>query len=105
MILSRGEVVPFIRLEEIFDMQASEGASGQIVIVMAEKYRFGIMVDAIVGKIQTVIKSLDKNYRSAEGISGATILGDGTVALIIDIPGLFRCARGQESMNFNPYER
>lgn len=95
MIMIRGDLVPFVRLRKLFG-NGGKSSSEHIAVVNAEDYRVGIVVDEIVGNIQTVIKSLDRNYREAEGISGATIMGDGTVALIIDIPGLIRCARNDE---------
>lgn len=96
VIMIRGDLVPFVRLRELFATSGEPFGIEHIAIVNAESYRVGIVVDQIVGNIQTVIKSLDRNYREAEGISGATIMGDGTVALIIDIPGLIRCARIEE---------
>jgi len=59
-----------------------------LVVVEADGVRMGLFVDDLLGQQQVVIKSLEKNYRHVEGVSGATILGDGTVALIIDVPGL-----------------
>lgn len=96
MILVRGELIPFIRVREIFGMPGPVPDTEHISVVQVENFRVGILVDEIIGNIQTVIKSLDKNYQDAEGISGATIMGDGTVALIIDVPGLIRCARQEE---------
>jgi two-component system chemotaxis sensor kinase CheA len=57
--------------------------------------RCGLFVDNILGQQQVVIKSLEDNYRKVPGISGATILGDGSVALILDIPGLMHLSRQQ----------
>jgi two-component system chemotaxis sensor kinase CheA len=59
----------------------------------AEGRKAAVWVDALVGQQQVVIKSLDTNYRRIEGISGATIMGDGRVALIVDVGGLVRLAR------------
>ncbi|MCP4103930.1 MAG: chemotaxis protein CheA [Desulfobacteraceae bacterium] len=99
MIMIREELIPFVRLRNLFDISGDESDMGHIAIVQADGVRVGIVVDEIIGNVQTVIKSLDKNYRNAEGISGATIMGNGTVALIIDIPGLIRCARKEEAKN------
>ena len=58
------------------------------MVVEAEGRRAGLLVDDLLGQQQVVIKSLETNFRQIEGISGATILGDGTIALIVDVPGL-----------------
>jgi len=62
------------------------------VVVEGEGRKCGLFVDELLGQQQVVIKSLEANFRRVEGISGATILGDGSVALILDIPGLMRLA-------------
>jgi two-component system chemotaxis sensor kinase CheA len=64
-----------------------------LVIVEAEGRRVAVLVDELTGQQQVVIKSLEQNYRKVEAISGATILGDGQVALILDVPGLAKLAR------------
>jgi two-component system chemotaxis sensor kinase CheA len=81
----RGQIVPYIRLRDWFGVQGEAPELEQIVISRSDGRRVGFVVDAVIGQHQTVIKSLGKLYRDVEGISGATILGDGTVALIIDI--------------------
>jgi len=89
----RNEYIPIIRMNEIFSVKsgkASKMAEGTIVVVEAQGVRCGLFVDELRGQQQVVIKSLEANYRRVEGISGATILGDGSVALILDIPGLVR---------------
>ncbi|WP_027722738.1 chemotaxis protein CheA [Maridesulfovibrio zosterae] len=86
----RGEIVPYIRIREWFDIEGESPAIEQIVITGLEGNRVGVVVDTVIGEHQTVIKSLGRVYRDVEGISGATIKGDGTLALILDIPKLFR---------------
>ena len=88
----RGEIVPYIRLREWFEVPGVSPAIEQIVIVGVQDSRVGIVVDRVVGEYQTVIKSLGKIYKSVEGISGATIKGDGAIALIIDVPKLISTA-------------
>jgi two-component system chemotaxis sensor kinase CheA len=61
-----------------------------VVVVEGEGRRFGLFVDDLLGQQQVVIKSLETNYGQVDGVSGATILGDGSVALILDLPGLIR---------------
>ena len=78
--------MPYIRLREQFAIPGTAPSIEQIVIVKHEGHQVGFVVDHVVGELQTVIKTLGRVYRSVEGISGATILGDGTVALIMDIP-------------------
>ncbi|MDM8556867.1 chemotaxis protein CheA [Desulfococcaceae bacterium HSG7] len=96
MIRIEDELLPFIRLRDIFEINGNSRAIEQIAVVQAEHYRAGIIVDEILGNVQTVIKPLDRIYQHVEGISGATIMGDGAVSLIIDVPGLIRCARREE---------
>lgn len=91
----RDEYLPIIRLHQVFGVQsahATELAEGLLVVVEGEGRRCGLFVDDLLGQQQVVIKSLEANYKRVEGVSGATILGDGSVALILDIPGLIRLA-------------
>jgi two-component system, chemotaxis family, sensor kinase CheA len=94
----RGQLVPYLRLREQFLMQGDEPGIEQIVITRINDRRVGFVVDRIIGGHQTVIKNLGKYYHEAEGISGATILGDGTVALILDVPKLVGNAERLESL-------
>ncbi|MDX1811988.1 MAG: chemotaxis protein CheW, partial [Gammaproteobacteria bacterium] len=66
---------------------------GLIVVVEGDGQHAGLFVDDLLGQQQVVIKSLETNFRPVEGVSGATILGDGTVALILDITGLIKLSR------------
>ena len=86
----RGEIIPYISLRDRFRIEGNAPEVEQIVVCEAGGGRVGFVVDNVVGGHQTVIKSLGRVYRDVEGISGATILGDGTVALILDIPRLVR---------------
>ncbi|MBU1039944.1 MAG: chemotaxis protein CheA [Proteobacteria bacterium] len=86
----RGELVPYIHLRRWFEMDGEPPEIEQIVITGVEGKRIGIVVDRVIGEHQTVIKSLGRVYRDVEGISGATIKGDGTLALILDVPRLVR---------------
>lgn len=91
--LLRSEYIPIIRMHEIFGVTSAKSTKlteGLLVIVEGQGIRCGLFVDDLLGQQQVVIKSLEANYRRVEGISGATILGDGSVALILDIPGLVR---------------
>jgi two-component system chemotaxis sensor kinase CheA len=81
-------------LREWFELNGDIPEIEQIVITGVEGSRVGIVVDTVVGEHQTVIKSLGRVYRDVEGVSGATIKGDGTMALILDIPRLFRSVLG-----------
>jgi two-component system chemotaxis sensor kinase CheA len=84
----RGEIVPFIRLREAFELDGQPPAIEQIVVTRFEGERAGIAVDQVLGQQQTVIKSLGNYIGSVAGISGATINGDGTMSLILDVPSL-----------------
>jgi two-component system, chemotaxis family, sensor kinase CheA len=80
----RGQIVPYIRLREHFHMRSDPPEIEQIMLVETSEGRFGFVVDRVLGNCQTVIKSLGRFYRHAQTVSGATILGNGTVALILD---------------------
>ncbi len=88
----RGEIVPYIRLRDFFSIDGRAPDVEQVVVSSVEGSRVGIVVDRVIGEHQTVIKSLGRIYRDVEGLSGATIKGDGTMALILDVPGLLRAA-------------
>ena len=80
----RGEIVPYIRLREHFSVSEPRPELEQIMVVETGEGRFGFVVDQVLGNCQTVIKSLGRVYRHVQAVSGATILGDGRVALILD---------------------
>ena len=98
----RGRFVPFLRLGALFACEAPPAQTQNVVIVEAADGVVGLVVDRIIGTNQTVIKQMSKLHRSARSISGATIVGDGSVALIIDVPQLVALAgseahRGSEA--------
>ncbi len=84
----RGEIVPFVRLRETFRLPGAPPALEQIVVTRHEHGRTGIAVDEVVGQQQAVIKNLGRYLGNVEGISGATIKGDGAIALILDVARL-----------------
>jgi two-component system chemotaxis sensor kinase CheA len=87
----RGFYLPIVRLYELFAVEPRTKVLDEGLVVVAEgegHQRIGLFVDDLLGQQQVVIKSLEANYGHVEGVSGATILGDGSVALILDIPGL-----------------
>ena len=92
----RGHAVPYVRLRERFGIAGEPPDIEQIVIADVEGTRVGFVVDRVVGELQTVIKSLGRVYRDVDGVSGSTILGDGTVALILDAPRIVRGAERDE---------
>ncbi len=81
----RGRIVPYIKLRDEFGINGDSPIIEQIVIAGINNERIGFVVDSVIGEHQTVIKNLGKFYKDVDAISGATILGDGTVALIIDV--------------------
>jgi two-component system chemotaxis sensor kinase CheA len=93
----RGQIVPYISLREQFAINGKKPEIEQIVIVGVEGHRVGFVIDNVIGEHQTVIKTLGRVYKDIEGISGATILGDGTVALILDIQKLVQIAEREEA--------
>ncbi|MCC6502764.1 MAG: chemotaxis protein CheA [Deltaproteobacteria bacterium] len=86
----RGEVLPYVRLKNFFNEGGLTAGHENIVIVQYGGHKIGLVVDELFGEVQTVIKSLGRVYRDIKGISGATILGNGQVALILDVPRLMQ---------------
>ena len=88
----RGEFLPLLSLRELFGVAGQDLPldQGIVVIAEAEGRQVALIVDELVGQQQVVIKSLERNYRRVSGISGATILGDGRVALILDVGEVIR---------------
>lgn len=84
----RGEVLPFVRLRDQFEVNAVAGKRENIVVVQYGGQKAGFVVDELMGEFQTVIKPLGSVFRHLRGISGSTILGTGEVALILDVPAL-----------------
>ena len=81
----RGKLIPFISLRKLFDISGDRPDIEQIVIASVHGARIGFVVDCVIGQHQTVIKPLGRMYQDVKGISGATVLGDGSVALILDM--------------------
>lgn len=98
VIRVRGEYLPVIVLHEIFGIKPASAnlTQGIMVILDADGTRAALFVDALVGQHQVVIKSLENNFRRVAGISGATIMGDGHVALILDISALAAMAKSAQ---------
>ena len=94
LVSVRGEFLPLVRLYKVFDLPTTrtEPTDALVVIIESVGRRFGMQVDDILGEQQAVIKSLEHNYQKVQGITGATILGDGRVSLILDIHGLEKLA-------------
>ncbi len=94
----RDDYIPIVRLYHIFGVDSSveQLEKGLLVVVEAEGQKIALFVDDLLGQQQVVIKSLESNFRKVEGLSGATILGDGTVALILDITGLVSLHKHQK---------
>ncbi len=91
----RGEYVPILRMHEFFGIKgdfAQDLENGILVVVEGDGKKCGLFVDQLLGQQQIVIKSLETNFVRIQGLSGATIFGDGSVALILDIPGMVRQA-------------
>lgn len=90
----RDRFLPILRVHEVFGVKprTTQLHEGLIMVVEGEGRRVGLFVDDLLGQQQVVIKSLETNFRRVDGVSGATILGDGAVALILDVAGLIRVA-------------
>lgn len=91
----RGEYLPLIALHEIFKIKprVTDPSKGILVLLEAEGKKVALFVDDLVGQHQVVIKSLETNYRKVVGVSGATIMGDGRVAMIMDVSALVKLAQ------------
>lgn len=86
----RGEYLPLVELWKVFDVMGAktEATQGIVVILQSAGRRYALLVDQLIGQHQVVVKNLESNYRKVPGISAATILGDGSVALIVDVSAL-----------------
>ncbi|TKI08310.1 chemotaxis protein CheA [Martelella alba] len=86
----RGEYLPLVELHQLFDVAGAktDPTEGIVVILQSAGRRYALLVDQLIGQHQVVVKNLESNYRKVPGISAATILGDGSVALIIDVSAL-----------------
>jgi two-component system chemotaxis sensor kinase CheA len=98
----RGEVLPFIRLRELFSIHAAAPRSENIVVLKHADQKAGLVVDKLLGEFQTVIKPLGEMFNHVKCISGSTILGSGDVALILDVPAVVnRCVSRSRSANLH----
>ncbi len=107
ILRQRDEYIPILRLNRLFNHSQDNKHldKGLLVIVDSDSGKVGLLVDDLLSQQQVVIKSLEANFQRVEGVSGATILGDGTVSLIVDISGLIKLAglkkAGRNGLNFN----
>lgn len=95
LVLVRGEYLPLVALHEVFNIEpkSAEPEKGILIIVDTESGRAALFVDELLGQRQVVIKSLESNYRKVPGISAATIMGDGSVSMILDVSEAVRLGR------------
>lgn len=93
----RGEVLPFVRLREQFEVAEACGKRENIVVVQYAGQKIGLVVDALMGEFQTVIKPLGSIFKHIKGIGGSTILGSGDVALILDVQSLVALTTEQQN--------
>lgn len=96
LVIVRGEIIPVLRLYKTFGIvpRVEDPSVASLVVVESDGKKVALMADDLLGQGQVVIKSLESNYRKVHGITGATILGDGRVALILDVPALIRGEAG-----------
>jgi len=90
----RGDYIPLVRIYDLFSIpsEKTDPTDALVVVLQSTGRRFGILVDDVLGQTQAVIKSIDKNFRKIDGTSGATILGNGKVSLILDVHSIERMA-------------
>jgi len=93
----RGDYLPVVDLHQVFDVAGAEQdlTRAIAVIMQVQDVRFALIVDHLIGQHQVVVKNLEANYRKVPGVSAATILGDGSVALIVDVFALMQTSQGQ----------
>jgi two-component system chemotaxis sensor kinase CheA len=97
--LVRGQALPLLRAHRLLGIEhaQTDPTKALLAIVESDGRRVALLVDELCGQSQVVIKNLDANFRRVEGVMGATIMGDGRVALILDVPGLIRLSEGASS--------
>lgn len=97
----RGEYLALVELHRVFDVTNAETDvhKGIVMVLQSEGRRFAVLVDQLLGQHQVVVKNLETNYRKVNGVSAATILGDGSVALILDVVALSRSSARQPQRN------
>ncbi|VTT97878.1 signal transduction histidine kinase : CheA signal transduction histidine kinase OS=Desulfohalobium retbaense (strain DSM 5692) GN=Dret_0656 PE=4 SV=1: Hpt: Hpt: H-kinase_dim: HATPase_c: CheW [Gemmataceae bacterium] len=90
VVTARGEAIPLLRLHALLGrpVRVTDPCQGLVVLVEDQGKKYALLVDELLGQMQVVVKSLDTNFRRVEGLTGATILGDGRVAMILDVHGL-----------------
>ena len=95
----RDDYLPIVRLYDLFGIepQHTDLLDGLLMIVEADGKRVGLFVDELMSQQQVVIKSLETNFRPVAGLAGATMLGDGRVALILDVPGVISRFQSREA--------
>lgn len=98
MLLVRDEYLPLVELHQVFciDSDAKQASEGIAVILESAGCRYALLVDQLIGQHQVVVKNLELNYRKVPGISAATILGDGSVALILDVVALVTLSKNKK---------
>jgi two-component system chemotaxis sensor kinase CheA len=99
VVIIRDRALPVLRLHRMFGVspKSEDPTQSLVVIVEYEERQAALLVDELLGQQQVVIKSLEANFSKVEGVAGATILGDGQVALILDVPGLVTLSRGPDA--------
>lgn len=95
----RGEVLPYLRLRDLFEVEGATCRRENIVVVQYAGHKAGLVVDNLLGEYQTVIKPLGKVFGSARGFGGFTIMGSGEVALILDVPRLMQQVNNRETVS------
>jgi two-component system chemotaxis sensor kinase CheA len=97
VVVSRGDLIPLIRLDRLFGFQgdAINPWDGLVVAVEHDGEKRSLLIDELLGKEEVVIKSLGESLKGAKGIAGGAIMGDGRVGLILDIPGIIEIAQGK----------
>jgi two-component system, chemotaxis family, sensor kinase CheA len=98
----RGEPLPYVRLRELFGLPAATSSRESLVVLQFGNSRAGVVVDQLIGEFQAVIKPLGQIFAQNKVLSGSTILGDGSVALILDVANLIQRASAAADTSKSP---
>jgi len=106
LLMLREEFIPVVRLHQLFDIvpKHTELEKGMLIVVKSGSLKIAMFIDEFLHQHQVVVKPLDKNFRSVEGVGAATVRGDGSIGLILDIMGIIEVQKKTEKQNLNAKE-
>jgi two-component system chemotaxis sensor kinase CheA len=101
LLMLREEFIPVVRLHKLFDIESKHTnlENGMLIVVKSGNLKVALFIDEFLHQHQVVVKPLDKNFRSVEGIGAATVRGDGSIGLILDVMGIIEAQKKVEHAN------